>query len=225
MMAIGMGEWPLKTYDDYILCMIAFPTNYFIYYPNFQYVMTGISDFRRKVFFMNCASKLIDNLHTSANSLLIPGLDLTLSQNLYNWFKLRKILLNIGTRFTSRILGYLGGLLILSGFMLVLLFLEYFGMIKLMFSPLTYAYIAFYLSYIFVSCLVMMHMGVAVNVFFLKHINSLRNFKFELKRMINRGQTSLDNLQEPSSVLLRQLKRLHGLYSIENKPTEEGAAD
>ncbi len=212
-MALGMGGWPLRTLDDYILCTIALPTNFFVYYPNFQYLMVGVSDYRRKVFLMNCTSKLIDNLHNSSHSLLIPGLDLTNPDNLYNWFKLRKVLLSIGNRFTARILSYLGWLLILSSFMLILLLLEYFRMISLNLSPLTYSYIAFYIVYVFVTCLTMMHMGVAVNLFFLKHIDRLRNFKLELRRMIIRGQTSLADLKDPKAVQLKQLKRLFLLYS------------
>ena len=122
-MGIGVSGWPLRTIHDYILCALAFPANYFIYYPNFQYLMVGVTDFRRKVFFMKCTSKLIDSLHNSNYTLLIPSLDLTCPDNLYNWFKLRRVLLSVGKRFTSRILSYLGCLLILSSFMLVLLLL------------------------------------------------------------------------------------------------------
>ena len=216
-MAIGVSGWPLRTVDDYILCALAFPANFFIYYPNFQYLMVGISDFRRKVFFMNCASKLIDSLHSSGSALLIPGLDLTCPDNLYNWFKLRRVLLSVGKRFTSRILSYLGCLLLLSSFMLALLLLEYFRLISLKFSPLTYSYVIFYIVYIFTSCLVMMHLGVAVNLFFLKHIDRLRNFKLEFRRMIMKGQVSLSHLREPHTALLKQLKRIAQLYSSEAK--------
>ena len=212
-MAIGLNGWPLRTVDDYILCTLAFPANYFIYYPNFQYLMVGISDFRRKVFLMNCASKLIDSLNESENALLIPGLDLTCPDNLYNWFKLRRLLLSVGKRFTARILSYLGCLLILSCFMMVLLLLEYFGLINLNFSPLTYSYVTFYIVYVFTSCLVMMHLGVSVNLFFLKHIDRLRNFKLEFRRMIMKGQVSIAHLRDPHTAFLKQLKRISLLYS------------
>ena len=212
-MAIGLNGWPLRTVDDYILCTLAFPANYFIYYPNFQYLMVGISDFRRKVFLMNCASKLIDSLNESENALLIPGLDLTCPDNLYNWFKLRRLLLSVGKRFTARILSYLGCLLILSCFMMVLLLLEYFGLINLNFSPLTYSYVTFYIAYVFTSCLVMMHLGVSVNLFFLKHIDRLRNFKLEFRRMIMKGQVSIAHLRDPHTAFLKQLKRISLLYS------------
>lgn len=210
---IGVSRWPLRTLDDYILCALSFPANFFIYYPNFQYLMVGVTDFRRKVFFMKCTSKLIDSLYLSDNTLLIPGLDLTRPDNLYNWFKLRRVLLSVGKRFTSRILSYLGSLIILSCFVLLLLLLEYFRLISFNFSPLTYCYATFYILYVFASSLIMMHLGLAVNLFLLKHIDRLRNFKLELRRMIMKGQVSLSHLHTPHSAYLKELKRIGLLYS------------
>ena len=59
----------------------------------------------------------------------------------------------------------------------------------------------------------MMHLGVAVNLFFLKHIDRLRNFKLEFRRMIMKGQVSLAHLQNPHTAFLKQLKRIALLYS------------
>lgn len=35
LMSILLKMWPLVDYRDYVLCAIAFPTTFFIYYPNF----------------------------------------------------------------------------------------------------------------------------------------------------------------------------------------------
>lgn len=64
--------------------------------------------------------------------------------------------------------------------MFALLILQYFKIIDLRLTPLSYAYACFYIMWVYSTSLVMLHLAAIVNSYFTQHLNILENYKFQL---------------------------------------------
>ncbi len=92
--------------------------------PNLAFIMVGIFDLKRKLFFMKACTKLLNPNSATCGEFLasniIPTIDIMNPDNYYSWLKARRILMNAGLKFTSRIFLYLG--VYLGGVLFILTF-------------------------------------------------------------------------------------------------------
>jgi hypothetical protein len=175
------------TYSDYIILMCLIFLGMTMHMVNLIFVVIGVVDFRRKLFFQKWMSCLLSperRMNSPAYAKLIPTIDIFDSDNLRRWMTLRKVSLDLGKKFTYRVFMYSSIFLVLYGTIAVFFTLTFFDLL-----PYNIPFQVMVLGYfdIFVILGVLMYMlntGAHVNSYFAKHKTILLGIK---RRMMDVG--------------------------------------
>jgi len=157
-----------------------------IHHVNLEFIIFGVIDFRRKLFFQKTMSALIDaERRIDSTSLInsLPHLNLLDSDNLRNWMDLRRSSLDLGQKFTLRVFLYSSIFVILYGSMALFLTLTFFNLLDYD-IPLSVSLLGFYDVFCIVGVLIyMIRIGAEVNQYFFIHRQKLLNIKTSFLRV------------------------------------------
>ena len=157
---------------------------FLIFLPNISFILVGAADLERKVFLMKCLTKMITpnlaNKFEFSKSPLIPTLNICSEANYFNWLKLRKIFLDVGKKFTSRIFLYMGFYVAALLCIFTYFVLNYLQIIKIKVPLNLSVYIAIWSALIFYMLMVFLYKGAEINKFFDYHTVILKEIKMNI---------------------------------------------
>ena len=172
--------------------------NFLIHYLNLTFLIVGIVDFRRKLFYMRMMSIIIDP-NSRDDELLeshfLPTLNFIEANNLMRWFVLRKACLDFGRKYTTRIFIYCSVFLAFYGIMGLTLFLAYIGLLPYD-IPINVYIIGYYDIVMILGILfIMIRTGAQINEYYAIHKGVLINHKENLWK-VHRNFNSFKDLKE-----------------------------
>jgi uncharacterized membrane protein len=99
---------------------------------NYSFIMIGVTDFKRKLFFQKAMTALINperSLTSTFCKKIIPCINLVDVHSIRRWIYLRKLSLDFGKRFTYRIFVFCSIYLTLYGILSVIFTLVFFDIL------------------------------------------------------------------------------------------------
>ena len=155
--------------------------------PNLGYVAVGIYDLKRKKFLMRALTKVLSPDSASNPqfpiSPLIPTMNILCADNFSSWLIARKVLLNVGLRFTKRIFLYFGVEISAFIILLILLVFNYLEIIIISLPPIIMASGLFYGGFLLIVLWKFLKLGAEINWTFNEHISLLMELKVKIRRL------------------------------------------
>jgi hypothetical protein len=168
------------TFADGILYFLLILSNCSLHYINLTFILTGLTDFKRKLFYMKMMSALIDPENSQEKfiySHFLPTIDFTCSRNLERWLLLREWCLDFGRKYTMRIFLFCSVFLVFYGSFAFIITLENIGIFHLG-IPWNVQIIAYYdISMILGIIFNMLKVGAKINGHFVVHKGILLTLK------------------------------------------------
>ena len=154
--------------------------SYYLYMMNIKIVSIAIFDFRQKLFMMNALTSLLSPKKNKKFEccFIIPTINFFLPMNLINWMKLRKILMNAGTKFAVRMEAYTSCFLVLYLSVFILLMLAYFDLLINISITTEFAILAGFDALLFLTIVIyIMYLGAKVNQHIIFHKDAFISHK------------------------------------------------
>lgn len=157
--------------------------NWTLHYINMTFILVGLVDFRRKLFYMKMMSAAIDpdikeSEFIAAN--FLPTLDFTNSNNIFRWLALRSSLLDFGKKYTKRIFIYVSVYIVFYGLFGVILTLSFVKLLPYNIPANVYIMGYFDIVVILAIIFAMIRIGAEINGMFVVHKSKFLNLKSQL---------------------------------------------
>ena len=161
----------------------------FISYVNLLFVLIGIIDYKRKLFFMRIMTSIISPAKDKdfVYSSFLPTMNILCYFNMRSWMELRTCLLDLGRRYTARINLFSSCFMAIYSVFAASLLLIFFGFVKVELTNRFWAVAIFELALVCGILLKMLSLATEVNeqhmvhkTTLLKHRNILNGLKMNL---------------------------------------------
>ena len=209
-----------STFADYYILFWIVVLNVSLHLINVLFVLTGILDFGRKLFYQKILGALLDpqrHFNDPPYIKLIPSINITWYRNIRRWMFLRKVSLDLGKKFTLRVFLYSSVFLGMYGLMAVFFTLSFFNLLSynvpIAVSVLGYFDVIFILGII----MKMLSIGAETNSYFVKH----KGILLKLKRHFIEIDSGYDVLSEKTQFKSETLKILVERFKELNKSDDK----
>ena len=148
---------------------------------NVDFITFGIIDFRRKLFYQEALSALIETnkkkLKKSEHFQSIPTMNILDPENLRNWMDLRKLSLDLGKKYTYRVFLYSSIFLSIYGSLALFFALVFFNILDYD-IPVSVSLLGYYDVFAVIGIMIyMLRIGAEVNSYFSVHKEKLISLK------------------------------------------------
>ena len=212
---IDINEIKHSTFADYYILLWIVGLNVSLHLINVLFVLTGILDFGRKLFYQKILGALLDpqrHFNDPPYIKLIPSINITWYHNIRRWMFLRKVSLDLGKKFTLRVFLYSSVFLGMYGLMAVFFTLSFFNLLSynvpIAVSVLGYFDVIFILGII----MKMLSIGAETNSYFVKHKGILLKLKrhfIEIKLRYNILEEKAQFKSETLKILVERFKDMN----------------
>ena len=212
-----------STFADYYILLWIVSLNLSLHLFNVLFILTGILDFGRKLFYQKILGALLDpqrHFNDPPYLKLIPSINIICNRNIRRWMFLRKISLDIGRKFTLRIFLYSSIFLGMYGLMAVFFTLSFFNLlhynVPIAVSVLGYFDVIFILGII----MKMLSIGAETNSYFAKHKGILLKLKRHFIEIDSGYEVLSEKTQFKSETLKILIERFKELNLSDDKRKE-----
>ena len=153
---------------EYIVTLALMYFYYMIFGYNLRFTYVGVTDFRRKLFFMKILKSMItvDKDKDFLFSTYFPTLNICWMKNLNSWMMLRSTCLDLGLKYTYRIFVYCSVFLGIYLVLFIFIALSFFGILSYNLPLTIYITGTYDIILIFAILFKMLKLGAEINEYF-----------------------------------------------------------
>ena len=159
------GSFFPRDWDSILFCLAELLLTFTIAVPNYFFVLAGLIDFYRRLIMINGCSALINPFKSnlSIKYRLLPSINPCCKQSIHSWLMLRLCVMDYGRKYLNRIFIYesvfFGGYL----FFIIVLLLNFFGLLSFKLSLAAQLYILYDTFVVLTVVLAMLGIGAIIN--------------------------------------------------------------